>query len=130
VFDHQAEQNLAAENEHVAAVKEELRPAVERARAKRAGLKAAWAKRNDFVSEVNSHQYVNGVPESAMRYIRDLNMSDPVAALDRVISEYENISCSQINDGTGLNRWPVDPNRRSAMIGAILTGLRTADLTD
>ena len=34
------------------------------------------------------------------------------------------------NDGTGLNRWPVCPNRRSAPCAAIRVGLRSADLTD
>jgi kynurenine formamidase len=75
VFDRQVEQDAAAENEHVAEVKAELLPAIERAKAKRAGLKAAWAKRNELVSELNSHIYPGGFPQSAALYLNELNMS-------------------------------------------------------
>jgi hypothetical protein len=49
--------------------------------------------------------------------------------LDATLSDYENISYSQISDG--LNRWPghpIDPNRRAALCVAIRTGLRSSDL--
>ena len=43
---------------------------------------------------------------------------------------YSYVKKSGKNDGTGLNRWPVCPNRRSALCAAIRVGLRSADLTD
>jgi hypothetical protein len=44
---------------------------------------------------------------------------------------YSYVKKSGKNDGTGLDRWPVCPNRRSALCGAaIRVGLRSADLTD
>jgi hypothetical protein len=128
VFDRQTQGATAAENEHVAAIKEELRPFIEAARTKLPGLKAAWAERNALFNEINSQKFLNGLPSSANFYINNLSRtSDPVAMVKAIIERWQNISYDQINDGSGLNRWEVDPNRRSVLISDILVSLRAAN---
>lgn len=110
------------------AIKEELRPFIEAARTKLPGLKAAWAERNALFNEINSHSFLNGVPHSAKMYLDNLSTrADPCAAINATFEECQNINYESINDGTGLNRWDVDPNRRTVLIADILTRLKAAN---
>ena len=128
IFDKQVDAKTAAHNVYVSELKAELLPDIEAGKAKEPALKKVWAQRNEFLAEVASHIYPNGLGQAA-RYITSLEaMADPVRLLADAFEEYENISYDQINDGTGLARWDLDPNRVGAVRASIRTKLRMANI--
>lgn len=130
VFDRETAAKASRENEHVTEVKEQLRPYIDAARAKLPGLKAAWAERNTLLAEIIAHHYPYGLPVTCDSYLTNLNMLDPIEIVNRTIEQWESICYADICDGTGLDRWPVDPVRRSGVISGIIATLGAANLED
>jgi hypothetical protein len=117
VLNHTAEQTRTAKNAPVAEFQEEFRPAAEHAERGRPELKKAVKEKDTLLEEVNStlwNEIPHGFPLNARQALHDLeSIGDPVAFQDEGLRMLRDVQLSQINDGTGMNRWPVDPNRRA-----------------
>jgi hypothetical protein len=133
-FNREIEKNRAAKNAPVLELQEEMRPEAEDAADRRPGLNAAMKRRAEFLdAEVNSvawNELPGGFPLNGREPLRQLeSVGDPVAILDEGLRMLRDVDISQFNDGTGANRWPVDPNRRAVLVENIRMRLRAAKLT-
>ena len=98
--------------------------------AKIPACKKAWAARNSFLAEVNAHIYPHGLGHAA-QYIERLElMHDPLSVVNAGKEEWENVSYYDLCDGTGMDRWPLDPTRVDGKRSSILSKLNAVNITN